>query len=84
VVLPLYLYELRRVGIAPGALGARVAVPALGALAAAAAALAAGRVIPVDLLALAVAGAAGVVAMALLVYRMRGVLRSLRTAEAVD
>jgi PST family polysaccharide transporter len=84
VVLPLYLYELNRAGISPTALGARVVVPLIGAAAAAAAALAAARVIPVDLLALAVAGVAGVAAMGLLVYRMRGVLRALRTAEAVD
>jgi O-antigen/teichoic acid export membrane protein len=84
VVLPLYLYELNRAGISPAALGARVLVPLVGAATAAAAALAAARVIPIDLLALAVAGLAGVAAMALLVYRMRGVLRSLRTAEAVE
>jgi PST family polysaccharide transporter len=84
VVLPLYLYELRRTGISLGALGARVAVPSLGALAAALVALAATRVIPVDLLALAVAGVAGVVAMGLLVFRMRGVLRTLRAVEAAE
>jgi PST family polysaccharide transporter len=84
VVLPLYLYELNKTGISPGALGARVAVPSLGALAAAVAALVAARVIPVDLFALGVAGVAGVAAMGLLVFRMRGVVQTLRAVEAVD
>ncbi len=79
VVAPLYLYELRRTGITPAALGAKLLVPVLGAFAAAGAALAASRIIPVDVLALGVAGIAGVVAIGLLLYRMRGAVQALRS-----
>ena len=79
LVLPVYLYELRRTGIAPGAFLGRLAVPALGGAIAAALAYVAGTALHADLLALTAMGVSGVVVMAALVYRSRYVLRSLRT-----
>jgi PST family polysaccharide transporter len=81
VVLPMYLYELDRTGIAPAALGSQVASPLVGAAVVTAAAVFATRTIPGDLLVLVVAGLAGLAAMALMVYRMRGVLATLRAVE---
>jgi PST family polysaccharide transporter len=79
VVLPVYLYELRRTGIPPGAFLRRLAVPALGGALTAAAAYAAGRALDADLAAAAVTGVAAVVVMAALVHRSRESLRALRT-----
>ena len=79
VVAPIYVYELRRTGIVPAALGVRLATPALAGLAVAAGALLAARFITVDVLAVLVSGVVAAAALALLVYRMRGVLRALRT-----
>jgi PST family polysaccharide transporter len=84
VVLPIYLYELNKVGIPPGALWRRMAVPLLGAVAVAGVVVLTDRVISVDILALVVAGVVGAVAIGLLGYRMRGVLRTLRAVEATD
>jgi O-antigen/teichoic acid export membrane protein len=84
VVLPTYLYALRRDGISPPSLGARLAVPLLGGVGAALAAMLVARVTSVDLVALAGAGVAGLVAMGVLVHRMRGTLRSLRAVRAMD
>jgi PST family polysaccharide transporter len=84
VVLPLYLYELRRTGIAPAALGSRVVLPLLGSAAVVVAALVVEEYITVDLVALLVAGVAGLAAMAVLVYRMRGALRALRSVQVTE
>ncbi|MGY1727501.1 oligosaccharide flippase family protein [Geodermatophilus sp. SYSU D01062] len=80
VVAPVYLAAVGREGIAPAAVGARVALPvgvavAVGALAW----LAAGTVGP-DLVALATAAVPAVAAMALLLYRSRDDVRRLRAA----
>jgi O-antigen/teichoic acid export membrane protein len=84
VVLPIYLYELRRVGITPGRVGRRLALPL--AFAAGVGAVAAGvhRLIPPDLLALVIAGVVTAATMGLLVYRMRAVIRTLRTVEVSE
>ncbi|MFI5937438.1 lipopolysaccharide biosynthesis protein [Actinoplanes sp. NPDC051494] len=79
VVLPIYLYELRRTGITAAAFLGRLAVPALGGALAAALAYLAGRALHIDLLAVAVMGLIGVTVMAALVYRSRDSLRSLRS-----
>jgi PST family polysaccharide transporter len=84
VVLPMYLYELSRAGIAPATLGSRVALPLAGAAAVAVAGVFATRTIPGDLAVLVVAGLAGLAAMALMVYRMRGVVATLRTVEVSE
>jgi O-antigen/teichoic acid export membrane protein len=84
VVLPMYLYELNRTGITPAALGSQLALPLVGAAAVAVAAVLATRAIPADLLVLVVAGLAALAAMALMVYRMRGVLATLRAVEASE
>ncbi|WP_433181513.1 oligosaccharide flippase family protein [Actinoallomurus sp. CA-150999] len=81
VPLPLYLTQLRRVGIGVRAVGARVAPAVLVASVVGPAAVLVHRAIPFDLLALAVAGTVAVAATGLLVYRMRGALRELRGAE---
>ena len=82
LVLPIYLYELRRTGIAPAAFLGRLAVPALGGALAAALAYGAGRALHIDLLAVAVMGLIGVAVMAGLVFRSRDSLRSLRSEGA--
>lgn len=82
VVAPVYLYELGRTGLTPASLGARVMLPLAAAVAVAATAALAGWALPVDLLALGVAGLVAVGAVALLVYRMRDTFRSLRTVQA--
>lgn len=79
VVAPIYLYELRRTGISLTALAATLAMPLLAGACVGAAALAAARFIPIGLLAIPVAGLAALAALAALLYRMRNVLRSLRT-----
>lgn len=84
VVLPCYLYELRRVGVPPGSLGRQLGRPVLGAVLVGAAAWAASAAIPADLLALLAAGTASLAAIGVLVYRLRGTLRTLRTAGAAD
>ncbi|WP_328468565.1 lipopolysaccharide biosynthesis protein [Actinoplanes sp. NBC_00393] len=81
VVLPLYLYELRRTGIAPGAFLSRLVVPVLGAVLAAGLAYLAGTAVRPDLAALAVMGAAGAAVVAALLYRTRHDLRSLRSMQ---
>ncbi|GAA2418032.1 hypothetical protein GCM10010191_30810 [Actinomadura vinacea] len=78
VVLPLYLWELRRVGVAPAGVLRRTGPPALIAAAAGLAAWAAQAAIPLDVLALAVAGTAAAAALALQFRRMRAALRGLR------
>jgi PST family polysaccharide transporter len=84
LVLPIYLYELRRTGIAPGAFIGRLVVPVLGGGLAAALAYAAGAALQVDLAAVAAMGLIGVVVMAALVYRSRHSLRNLRAMGAAE
>jgi O-antigen/teichoic acid export membrane protein len=82
VVLPVYLFELHRSGIAPSALGARLALPVLGAAVVGAVVAVTSRLITIDLLALAVAGLVGLAGMAALLYRSRHLLGELRTIGA--
>jgi PST family polysaccharide transporter len=84
VVLPVYLYELNRTGIAPVAVGARVVWPLAGAAAAGAVAAVATRAIAVDLVALSVVAAGGLAAIGILVYRRRAVLASLRNVQVAE
>ncbi|BBH68033.1 lipopolysaccharide biosynthesis protein [Actinoplanes sp. OR16] len=82
VVLPFYLFELHRDGIRATKFGARLVLPLAGA--AVAAGICAGVValgLP-DLLTLVIGGTAGLAVMALLGYRLRGVLRELRATGA--
>jgi O-antigen/teichoic acid export membrane protein len=79
-ILPWYVRELRRTGIASAALGRRLAGPAAGAGLAAVAALAAARAAP-SLAALAMSGLAALAIIGLLVYRMRSALTVLRAAQ---
>ncbi|WP_217651101.1 oligosaccharide flippase family protein [Geodermatophilus nigrescens] len=78
VVAPVYLTAVRREGIAPSAVGRRVAPPVGGALAVGVLAWLATRSLGPDLLALAVAAVPAVVAVALLLYRSRRDVRRLR------
>ena len=82
VVLPLYLVELRRAGIAWRPLAAGVAVPLLYSGAVALVALAAARIIALDVLAVAVACTAALVALAFEARRMRAALQQLRSVIA--
>ena len=82
VVLPLYLVELRRAGIAWRPLAAGVAVPLLCSGAVALVALAAARIIAFDALAVAVACTAALVALALEARRMRAALHQLQAVIA--
>jgi PST family polysaccharide transporter len=79
VVAPIYLYELRRAGIGVGALAGRLVTPVLASLVVAGCAVLASLFIAIDVVALLVAGTVAMAAVALLLYRMRGVLKSLRT-----
>lgn len=82
VVLPWYLWELRRVGIRVAAFAVRLWQPLLAAAAAGFAALAAASMIKIDLLAVALAGVGGLVAIAVPCYRMRGFFAELRSSAA--
>jgi O-antigen/teichoic acid export membrane protein len=84
LILPIYLYELRRTGVAPAGFLAKLAVPLLGGALAAALAWVAGRYLTADLLAVAAMAVVGVAVMAALVYRSRHSLRSLRAVQATD
>ena len=82
VVLPLYLWELHRAGIAWRSLAGGVALPiGCGALVALVA-LAASRLIDFDALAVAVAGLAALVALGIEARRMRATVHQLRTVVA--
>ncbi len=81
VVLPLYLRQLHRVGIGVAPLARRAAGPVLAALGVAAAVLLVHRLVPVDLVALVLAGGGGLAAIAVSTYRMRPALRALRAIE---
>jgi PST family polysaccharide transporter len=78
VVLPIYLYELRRAGISPVRLASRLLIPVAGAVVAAAVCFLVAMLAPPDLVAIAVSGIGGAAVVVLLGYRMRGVLRELR------
>ena len=85
VVAPFYLYELNRTGVTPDAFGRRLTPAVLAALGVAAVCVLAVRTIPDDLVAVVVSGLGAGIALALLLYRMRGdvaVLRSVGTPEA--
>jgi PST family polysaccharide transporter len=84
VVLPLYLRELAQVGIATGAVLARIGPPALLALGIGLFAGLTGRVISFDLLALGVAGGVTLAATGALLHRMRGVVAELRMTGQAD
>ncbi|WP_242904266.1 lipopolysaccharide biosynthesis protein [Actinomadura terrae] len=84
VVLPFYLWELRRAGVGVRAVLARVAPPALVAATVGLAAAAAHVTLDPDLAALAVAGLVALAAMGLLFHRTRGALSGLRTLEGTD
>jgi O-antigen/teichoic acid export membrane protein len=81
VPLPLYLWQLGRAGITIRAIAARVGPAVLVAALVGLAAVLIRRTIPVDLLALVLAGVLAVIAIGLLTYRMRDALRDLRGAE---
>lgn len=84
VVLPIYLWELRGVGIPLTELALRVGLPMAAALAVGLAAIGLHLVVPTDFLTLALAGLLALGVMGLLVYRMRGALQRLRTLEMAD
>jgi O-antigen/teichoic acid export membrane protein len=79
VVAPIYVYELRRTGIAALALAGRLVAPILAGIFVAGCAVLANRYIELDVLAVGAAGLAALAALAVLMYRMRGALRSLRS-----
>ncbi len=79
VVLPLYLLELHRAGIAWLSLANGVAVPVACGAGVAVVSLAAQRLISLDLIALSVAGAAMLAALGMESRRMRATARTLRT-----
>lgn len=81
-VLPWYLRELSKVGIRLRDLGGHLWLPVTGAVIAGLVAVAAARIAPGDFVALAVSGVAMAAVVALLVYRMRNVVASLRSAAA--
>lgn len=78
IVLPLYLYELRKVEIRVRALAAGLWWPFVAAVAVGWAALAESRVIANDLIAVMIGGMVALVAIGLLCYNMRHVLTNLR------
>ena len=80
VVLPLYLRELKRVQVPPGAFVRRLLLPLAATAVVGAVAWASASAISSDVLALLVAGTAGLAAIAVLAYRLRNTLRSLRAA----
>lgn len=82
IVLPCYLVELQRTGLRARRLAAAVGVPVAGALVVTAVVLFADQVVPWDLGVLALAGAVALGMIALLLYRMRGTIRTLRAAAA--
>jgi PST family polysaccharide transporter len=78
IVLPIYLYELRRVGISPGAFLSRLGLPILGAVVVTGVAAVINGLTSIDLLILTVTGIAGAAVIAFLVYNLRATVRSLR------
>nr|WP_238345399.1 lipopolysaccharide biosynthesis protein [Actinopolymorpha cephalotaxi] len=84
LVLPLYLWELHRHGIRLAAVTRGLGLPVLVSAGVGGAAALAHRIIPFDLLALTLAGVVAAVAVAALLYRMRGVLTDLKGMEQPD
>ena len=80
VVLPIYLYELHKVGISPRALARSVAPPAAYGAAVAGVAFAAHLITPLDPVVLVVAGLAVLGALALQATSIRAALGRLRSA----
>jgi PST family polysaccharide transporter len=78
LTLPWYLWELRRVGIGPGALAARMRLPLAGAGLAGLFATVAARLAPTELTALLASGTSALVIVGLLAYRARADLMRLR------
>lgn len=70
VVLPWYLWELRKAGIRAGELARRLQIPVAGAMTAGVACWGVGRLIQNELAALALSAAAGAVIIALLILRL--------------
>ena len=70
VVLPWYLWELRKAGIHGGVLARRLRIPGAGAMAAGLACWGAGQLIKNELAALALSAAAGAVIILLLIQRL--------------
>jgi O-antigen/teichoic acid export membrane protein len=81
IVLPIYLWELRRVEIGVRAIATRLAVPVLAGTGVWLAALAVQRVVAPDLPALALSGLISLAVVALLMMRMRNTIHRLRTME---
>jgi O-antigen/teichoic acid export membrane protein len=79
VVLPWYVLQLRKVGIQPRALVARLWLPLAAAIGVGAAAYVASKVIPSKLADLAVSGVVALATIGLLVYVSRATIGSLRT-----
>ncbi|MFD0688158.1 lipopolysaccharide biosynthesis protein [Actinomadura fibrosa] len=84
VVLPMYLWELHRAGVGTRAVLARIGPPAAIAAGVGLAAVAAHAAIPLDVIALAVAGTVALAAIGLLLRRTRGALSGLRSLEGAD
>ena len=78
LTLPWYLRELRRVGVGPRALAARMRLPVAGAALAGLAAGAAARLAPSDLTALVASGVAALAIVGGLAYHVRADLGRLR------
>jgi PST family polysaccharide transporter len=81
-ILPWYLGSLRNVGIRLLDLSRRLCLPAAGAALAGLAAAGAADVVSGDLIALFASGAATILVVGLLVFRMRSVLGMLRSSSA--
>ena len=79
VVLPIYVYELRRQGIAPRPLAAGAVLPIACGITVAFVALAAQRLIDLDVLALGVTGAALLAVLGIEARRLRSTADHLRT-----
>jgi PST family polysaccharide transporter len=79
VVAPIYLVELSRSGVATSAIARRLAAPALAALAVAAVSAVSAHLIANNFAAVALAALAAGAALCVLLYGMRGTVRSLRS-----
>ncbi|MBG0827444.1 lipopolysaccharide biosynthesis protein [Planomonospora sp. ID67723] len=82
VILPLYVTQLRRTGVAAGALAGKLAVPLLVAVTVGLACVLVRQVITPDFPALVVCGLIAVAAVGLLGLGMRETIRGLRSMEA--
>jgi O-antigen/teichoic acid export membrane protein len=78
LVVPWYLGELSKAGIRRRALAARLWLPAVAAVGVGATAAGVAKVIPSDFAACAVGGMAALIAIGLLLFRMRSALQMLR------